>query len=264
MVAGLRIAVRIIIISMKKINFCCGFPRSMSTVFACILNQHPEVYATATSPMVPLALELCRFFDSRGEFRAWKQEDSEKAYAGFVDGAMDGFFKNLTDKPTILDKNRDAIIYYPSIAFSLQHSKFVFVVRDLQDICNSYEKKFLAHPTMFARLPEELASDKGGRYLAYTQSPEFKSILDFVRDFDFDLNKESVMILKSEDLCSSPDAVLEQACRFLGLSEFTFDFNNIKQIYENDLAHKNFVADHQIRPKLEPLNNKKRPIWRAS
>jgi len=39
---------------MKTLFFLSGLPRSGSTLLGSLLNQHPEIYATPTSPLADL------------------------------------------------------------------------------------------------------------------------------------------------------------------------------------------------------------------
>ncbi len=238
---------------MKRLFFVCGFPRSFSTVFTCLMQQHPEVYATATSPALAMILNAAQFFTSREEFKAWEPNLAQKAYSGFVKSGLAGFYAAQTDKPVVLDKNRDAILYGNVALHASPGSKFIFIVRDLQGICSSYEKKIEANPAMAARFNPAIMANKVARFVAYTSSPEISEILSFTRDFDFEGNRNNVLILRGEDLLNDHTNTLKKVCSFMEIPEFQFDVNNIEQIYENDLAYRNIVADHQVRRQLRPI-----------
>lgn len=238
---------------MKNFCFVSGLPRSGSTLFMCLMNQHQNIYATATSPTIQMLLRLSDFYNEREEFRAWEKGLSDKVYKGMLAGAINGFYENVTNKPLILDKSRDAIFYLPLVRLCLPDSKFIFIARDLQCICNSYEKKFTQNISLYGKLNKELLCNKEARYMAYTRSPELQTMIQFIRHFDFE-NDKSVLVIKGEDFTSSPQDIAKKVTNFLGLEKFTFDINNVEQIYENDLAYSNFVADHKIKRKIEKID----------
>ena len=124
--------------SSKEIVFFSGLPRSGSTVLQTILNQHSDIYATPTSPLLDLLIE---------NQNAWKTNKSVIAnpppfeqLTNVTRAIIESFWKHI-DKPIILDKNRGWMKNIKSAEILFEREvKTIITTRDLPSIMASWLK----------------------------------------------------------------------------------------------------------------------------
>jgi len=88
----------------KQFHFLSGLPRTGSTVLASILSQNPDIYVSASSPLVGLMHGAKNMWDTAEHVKAYAAPGQIEAVLG---GMVEGFYKHI-DKPFIFDKPRVA------------------------------------------------------------------------------------------------------------------------------------------------------------
>lgn len=190
-----------------------GLPRSGITLLSALLNQHPEIYVTTTSPLIEI---LWR------NYTVWTDEYSKDDCATrsiqqlkipFLRKLITAYFSELTDKPIIIDKRRqwqnaDNINMYHSIFGN--YPTIIAPIRPVAEILSSYAKLF-----------KESQSD-----------PDLKGA-GFKKSFyDFKSYQESGLLTKGyvveyDTLVQNTQEVLDGLYVLLGASPFKNDLNNI-------------------------------------
>ena len=91
----------------KTFVMLSGIPRSGSSVLQSMLNQHPSIYASTTSPIIDMIEVLNNnwFNISNALVERYPMQ-----YPNMLAGLMDGAYKHI-DKPVIIDKNRISSYY---------------------------------------------------------------------------------------------------------------------------------------------------------
>ena len=72
---------------MKNIFFNSSMPRSMSTLFQCILNQNPTITATPTDPVLEYLYGARINYTNTPEVKAIDPDLALKTWKGFLNAA---------------------------------------------------------------------------------------------------------------------------------------------------------------------------------
>ena len=118
---------------MSKIFFQSSLPRSGSTLLQNILGQNPDFYTTPTSGLIELLYRSRNGFSESPEFKAQDEKIMKDAFMGYCSGALEGYFKSITDKKYIVDKSRAWGVNYNFLNEFYPEPKIVCMVRDLRD-----------------------------------------------------------------------------------------------------------------------------------
>lgn len=245
---------------MKELVFCAGLPRTGSTVLMNILQQNPKVFTTSTCPLTNIIRENI-LLDTKKEitFKSMESKISDIALYNFIHGATRGWYENLTDKPIVISKNRT----WSEIFHLYPNNKFIFMIRDLRDIVDSFEKlnstvlcRHNANVTNNRLLP--VMSDRE-KYDYYFNSPNsLSNALSHVKRFIelYESNLQRIYFISYETLINNPIAALNNIYSFLNERPFDHDLNNISQseLYEHDNVYQQEFTCHQTKPKLDASN----------
>ena len=144
-----------------------------------------------------------------------------------------------------------------------ENLKVLVTVRDLRDVCASFEKLY-RKTAATGQIPQEQADKRlkmktaVGRLQTFIDDGQpvgraFRAIRDAVtRGW-----RKNMMFVEYGALTGKPGKALESVYSFLGEERFEHDFENVEQItFEDDSAH-GFKDLHKIRRKVEPME----PQW---
>lgn len=243
----------------KTYHFLSGLPRSGSTVIASILNQHPDVYVTPTSPMLNVAVKMQE---------AWREDPTVKA--NYFDEQINNLTKAILPafwqhrpEPIIIDKGRGWAKNMPnaSALFGMK-IKAVVVERDLPSIMASW--------LSLIRKQENCYVDKVLTQRGYPVTDEnrlgemwFNMVKDCMEG-SYQIRKEAsdqIIIVKYDELIEDATYTLKRIGNFLELPEYTYDFNNIiNDTIDDDAVAWGFDGLHTIRPSLEKVSKDPRIV----
>jgi sulfotransferase len=242
---------------MNVLHFCGGLPRSGSTVLMNILQQNPKIFTTGTCALSDLIgthiLVKSRYRES---FQAMSVEQADKAMYGLIHGATKGWFEGLTDKPTIISKNRN----WSSLFHLYPNSKYIVTVRDLRDVIESFEKvnqRTLAlhsYGDTNIMTPAMHIHEKFKHYFNEPNSISNPLTYEVPRMMEW-FKRESgrVLFIRYEDFTKEPMYILKKVYNFLGEECYNHDLENIKQseLYEHDHAYFREKTDHVVQTRFQ-------------
>ena len=242
----------------KKYHFLCGLPRSGSTVLSAILNQHPEVFCTPTSPLLDQIV---------ANQNIWHQNQS--VLANPIPAQLDNItremiehFWDFSDKQVIIDKNRGwgKNVHMSKILFGYD-VKMIACVRDIPSIMASWLTLLRKNPNNYM---DTLLKQRG-----LTVNDENRMdvlwnemVLDCIESLqEAKQNAKELMLVDYDKLVDDPNSVMSDIVSFLGLSGYKFDFENIVSQYkDDDVAAWNLSGMHTIRNKLVKTSNSAKDI----
>lgn len=235
---------------MNHLHFCGGLPRSGSTVLMNILQQNPNIFTTGTCALTDIIsnhiLIKSRYRES---FQAMSIEQADRAMYGLVHGASRGWFEALTDRPTVISKNRN----WSSIFHLYPESRYIVMVRDLRDIVESFERissktrALHAYGDANVLLPAMHIHEKYRHYFTEANSLSVSLTTEIPRLMEqFRQDRSRVMFIRYEDFTREPVYILRKLYRFLDLPWYDHDLNDIPQsaMYEHDHAYFRERTDH--------------------
>ena len=238
----------------KKIFFNSSLPRSGSTLFSNIIGQDKRFYVTPTSGLASLLLVSQNIFLSRDEFKAQDKNIMKEALKGFCSEALQGYFKNITDKNFILDDSRDWGVHYSFIDFFYPNPKIVSLIRNPIDIFCSMEKLFKKACLKNSKIQinSEFKNTSLEQRIEYWSNTipiglAFNRLQEIIK-FNYSKN---FLFIKYEDLCINKQIEIDKFYKFIDMKTNNVDFNNIKQVTkENDNIYGVF-GEHKIRSQVK-------------
>ena len=223
---------------MRKFYYIGGLPRSGSTLLTNIIMQNPKFTSTATSSLLDFMLQI------RDN---WQKLESHKTYPDGQDkwGVIRAIMQNYhnTDKEVIFDKNRGWSSHIEFIEkVTNRPVRIIACVRNLEDICSSFEKLFRKN-RVDGEIHGEFSNPQmktiDGRVGVWTSDEgvigrPYVSLLDTIQRGLGD----RILFFPYEDWTSNPDIWFRKLYDFIGEGYYQHDFNNIEQIIrENDAGY---------------------------
>jgi sulfotransferase len=236
------------------IFFQSSMPRAGSTLLQNILGQNPDFYVTPTSGVLELLYGARLNYTNNPEFKAQDSTLMQKGWQSFCKAGLEGWFNGLTDKKYIVDKSRGWGIHYDFLNSFYPEPKVVCMVRDPRQIFSSMEKNFrknqdkhqnIQNPTQMQGVTTEQ------RIVEWANSQPVGLALNRVKDML--LRKTPVLYIRFEDLTENPQETMDKIYEYFGVESYQHDFNDIKQITQEDDSVYGIQGDHIIRSKVEPL-----------
>ena len=243
---------------MKNIFFNSSMPRSMSTLFQCILNQNPEICATPTDPVLEYLYGARMNFTNTPEVKAMDSDLALKTWRGFCWNGLEGYAKAYTDRPNLCIKTRGGTIHYKWFeSFMPYKPKMICMVRNLKSVFSSMEKLYRAnqeHHQDIQNHSEMKGTNTAKRIDSWVAGPPVGLALERLQQcFLEGINKE-VLYIRAEDLTSYPDREMNKVYEYLGLNPYKHDFDNVEQsIKEDDSVYGLTMDLHTIKRKVQPL-----------
>jgi len=240
----------------QKIFFQSSLPRSGSTLLQNLLGQNPDIHPTPTSGFIDLILGARIGYNKNIDISSENSEEWKRGFYSFCREGIRGYLAEITNKPYILDKNRDWGPYYSLISNIIEKPKILFMVRDLRAIFSSMEKKFRENPEYNDGLQDNskmLNLTTLQRVQYWSNSFPIGYALTKLQQSILDRTASNFLFIRYEHLCSNPHETLEKIYNYLEIPYFYHNTEHIPQVtIENDSVH-GIYGDHTIRNSLEKL-----------
>ena len=238
---------------MEQIFFQSSLPRAGSTLLQNIMGQNPDFYVTPTSGIMPLIQSTKETFTNHPEFNAQDKGEMKKAYLGFCNQGLQGYFNNITNSKYILDKSRGWGINYDFLNSYYPNPKIVCIVRDLRAIFTSFEKLHRIEPERSSFINGETIRE---RVNFQADNGLVGGIINRIKEIIDLKNDSKIHFLRFEDLTTNPQNEINKIYDFFQIERYeNHDFNNVKQLtYEDDKFH-GINGLHDIRQKVQPVEN---------
>ncbi|RMD65285.1 sulfotransferase [Candidatus Parcubacteria bacterium] len=243
----------------KTYFFISGLPRSGSTLLCNILNQNPEIYASATSGLSRLFVQIHNSWMDIPEIRAMPSAEREVRLKSTLRGLFDGFYASV-NKPYIFDKSRLWPRYIEWLEDVFEAPvKFLVTVRDLREVLASMEALYRKrkwplpgereHPVAFQTIAGRCAFWMRDDQLV---GSAYRAIQDALQRGYGD----RLHFVDYERLTREPEETLQSVYDFLGLQSFAHDFEHVEQATQEDDSVYGYADLHTIRPRVEPQEPK--------
>ena len=235
----------------KTIVMLSGLPRSGSTVLTSILNQHPNVQATTTSPVADLITGVIETWPNISQAII---DPNPKQYGNILNSVIQGAHQHV-DKSTIIDKNR----LWPRIAPTWYHTtdaklKIICTVRDIPDILASYillfernlpATNFVDQDLIEMKLPVNNKNRCKILWEKYIGHP-YNSL-----KIGYNSRCADMLFVDYTDIVFNAQITMDKICNFIGIGSLPIDTNDLRRMDENDKFHGGIEGLHYVRPILE-------------
>lgn len=247
----------------QTVFYQSSLPRAGSTLLQNIIGQNPSFHVTPTSGMIDLMLGARIGYNGNEEAQAGDRDMWRSGFYSFCKEGFKGYVSNLTDKPYVLDKNRNWAACYPLLANMYAKPKILFMVRDLRAVFASMEKKFRANPDIeTGEVDNEQLTGltTHDRVLKWSAGHPIGHALPKLYQSLLDKTANNFLFIRYEQLCSTPEPILRKIYDYLEVPFFEHNFSSIPQItVEDDRIH-GIYGDHTIRNTLSMLPDDSREI----
>lgn len=248
----------------EKIFFNSSMPRAGSTLIQNIMAQNPDIYASPTSGLYDLVYNNRNIFSNGHEFKAQDSELMEKGLSGFVNGAMEGFYEQITDRPFVIDKCRGWSGEVNFLKFLGRPVKIIKMIRDPRSVFASMEKKFRKNPQLDLGLVswgESLGTTTEKRIVHWSNNIPISPVMDRIYQTLLDGTHQDILFVKFENLTKNPEREVKRIYEYLELPYYeNHDFNNVEQFTKEDDKVYGVFGDHIIRQKVSPVKEDFREI----
>ena len=235
----------------RKLFFLVALPRSGNTLLASILNQNPEIAATANS----MTLEIMKVLFLLKETDVFKNYPDHKSLDNVLNTVFDNYYK---DWPQRIIVDRGPVTTPGNFNVMQKHFgnrfKVIVLVRDLIDVLASFVKWFENEPTAYPNklgknIEEKLWAlmDKNGSIA--------KELIAIQNAFNY---KELCHFIKYDDLVKNPQQTISNLYQFLDEPLYPHQFSNLKQFQLNGIGYDDKELGnnlHMIRTEVRKEDN---------
>jgi len=241
---------------MKTFYFLSGLPRSGSTLLTSILNQNPNIHASANSPL----LDVIHYTE---EYLLYKSEQyianpKPKSAHKVLSSIADNYYFDV-EKEIIIDKSRGWINQLEHITdYITKTPKIICPVRDIQDILVSFlsliekNQKNNFVDEWIRKNNLEVNINNRCDYLMSSYGIVGLSYHALLEGYRKGWGKH-VLLVEYENLVKDPQNEMNRIYDFLDVKRYFHDFNHIiNTVEEKDLVY-GFSDMHKVRPKVEKI-----------
>ena len=223
---------------MRKIHYISGLPRSGSTLLTNILLQNPKFATTATSSLLDFLLQVR---DNWGKLSGHEHYPEGQDKWEVIRAIMYNYHK--TDKEIIFDKNRGWSTHIEFMEKATGEGvKIIACVRNLEDICSSFEKLFRknrADGEIHGEFSNPKMKNREGRVGVWTSDEVYN--LFICQENLYTIQRglgDRILFFPYEEWSSNPDFWFKKLYEFVGEEYYQHNFNDIEQtIRENDAGY---------------------------
>ena len=237
----------------KKLFFLVALPRSGNTLFASLMNQNPEIAATANS----ITLEIMKDLFLLKQTDVFQNFPDEKSLNNVLDSVYDNYYKDWPQKIII---DRGPVMTPGNFALMQKHYKRPFKVivllRDLMDVLASYMQWYTENPDAFPNRYNLNTDDEKLGMIMNKDGAVAKDLEAIKNAFNY---PDMCHFIKYDDMISDPEKVFNDLYPFLGIKSFKHEFQNLKQIEVNGIGYDDKVVGrnmHTIRNVVRKEPNK--------
>lgn len=237
---------------MKMFIPLSGIPRSGSTVLTSLLNQHPLIHASGTSPII----DILQLIHSN-----WIQMTMEelsqhpKRLENILKGVLNGGYQHI-DKKVIIDKNR-LWGRHSSLLTTLvgDNPKLICTVRPIPEVLASFVMLLNNTPNNYVDndiIEQRLTINSKNRCKILWE----KYIIHPYTSFRIAYNTEkcNIHLVDYENIVNNSQKTIDSICEFIGIETFTISDNNLIPMDENDNFHGGLRGLHHVRPELKRIS----------
>ena len=222
---------------MKDIFFLHGLPRAGNTVFSSIINQNPDVAATANSICADMMGEL--FMLKRTDL--FKNFPDHKSFDNVAKKVLENYYKDWK-QDYIIDR---APWGYPiNLKFlkkTRSNIKIIVLVRDIIEVLGSFIAWSEKEPTSFVNKYGNITIEQKCDMLMSKNGQIVKELIGIKHLLD-QQPKEIYHIIKFNDLIKDTENTIDGVYNFLNIPKFKHDFNNIDQFKVNNMSYDDTIV----------------------
>lgn len=232
---------------MMRLHVNSSLPRAGSELLQALLAQHPDIYASATSPLLEYWYGAMSNY-TLPEVRAQDPQGMHTAFRGFCAYGAHGYYNALTDRQVVVDKSRGWLEYADLLWEVFPTARIVCMTRDVDAIIASLERAYQAHPMH----PDTraLPRDAQARRAAWLR-PDAKPLglaLTRLRGRRAKGPDSRIKYVDYDDLVAQPVRIMRGVFAHLGVDEIDIDPDHVSKAVPETPGVFGIFGDHSLRP----------------
>jgi len=219
----------------KQLFFLVAMPRSGNTLFASIMNQNPEIAATANS----ITLEIMKDLFLLKQTDVFQNFPDHKSLDNVLDSVYDNYYK---DWPQRIIIDRGPVMTLGNFELMKKHFKRPFkcivLLRNLMDVLASYMQWYTENPDSFVNKLGSTDEEKLLKIMSKdgAVAKELEAIKNAYNYPDI------CHFVKYDDIVVQPEQEFRKIYDFMELPYFKHRFNNLDQVKVNGLSYDDKVV----------------------
>jgi hypothetical protein len=224
--------------TIKRLNYLGGLPRSGSTLIATLLNQHPEVYASPHSVLLESVLNLrSTFIESESISYGVQLSQSQETLWSFPQ-----LFYRQISKPIVVDKqfcwtNPDNY----ELALKLTpNPRFIVSYRPILEVLTSFVSKAVKNPdfylnknlddTDFSLKNYLTRNDAMAEYLMLAHPLIYQSMIGLANAKKHE-SSGMIHFIHYDNLVKDPQKEMSSIFKFMGIEDAEIKTENLADIF---------------------------------
>ncbi len=210
----------------KRFHFISGLPRSGSTLLSSLLRQNPAVHARVASPLFELVQAVQPKLSRQSEFYTFYDNSVRRSV---LKGLFESYYSGV-DRKVIFDSNRLWTTRLPLLLELFPNMLVVCMVRDVEEILNSFERQFSANPlettaafgftagsSIYSRMDQLMNSELGTVGLPWLG----------LREAWYGPHADRLVVVDYDRLVAHPRDVMGMLSEALKLPPHVYTFDNV-------------------------------------
>lgn len=235
---------------MEKVYFLSGMQRSGSTLLACLLNQHPEIHATPTSPLLEVVHAVGAKFQECSQYTFDYQSISKK----LTHSIIESFYSNI-EKPIVIDKHRAWPNLIEPMLKDYGPIKIICTNRSVPEIITSFVKLIERNQTLNNIVDKKLRSMRMSISINNRADYLINNFIDFPRNSVIKGLKdypECIHMVEYTDIVTNPQDTMNKIYKFLDIESYIHNFEDIENTCKEEKDDVWGIENlHVIRNKLQ-------------
>ena len=220
----------------RKLFFLVAQPRSGNTLFASIMNQNPEIAATANS----LTLEIIKDLFLLKQTDTFQNYPDHKSLDNVLDTVYDNYYK---DWPQRIIIDRGPVMLKGNFQLMQKHFKHGFkcivILRDLMDVLASYMQWYTKNPDAFPNQYNCKNDEEKLMMIMNIDGAVAKSLEAIKNSFNY---PGICHYVKYDDIVTNPEQEFRKIYQFLDEPYFNHRFIDLDQVNVNGLSYNDEVV----------------------
>jgi sulfotransferase len=223
----------------KKLFFLVAMPRSGNTLFASIMNQNPEIAATANS----ITLEIMKDLFLLKNTDVFLNYPDHKSLDNVLDSVYDTYYK---DWPQRIIIDRGPVMMTGNFNLMKKHYKRSFkcivLLRDLIDVLASYMQWYTENPNAFPNTIGKNDEEKLSKLM--NKNGGIAKQLEAIKNaYNY---PDMCYFVKYDDLVTNSEQEFRKIYKFLDEPYFNHRFDNLDQVCVNGLSYDDAVVGNNM------------------
>ncbi len=228
--------------------------RSGSTLLACLLNQHPEIHATATSPLMDVLHSAgVQLQECLNQYTF----DYDSISKNLTTSIIESFHKDI-QKSIVIDKHRGWTSVIGQLTKEYKRPKILCTNRSVPEIITSFIQLIRSNNNLDNSTDKTLRSR--GMSLSINNRADYffndfinlprTSILNALESY-----RECIHIIEYNDLVSNPQETMDKIYEFIEIESFNHNFNDIENTCKEEKDDAWGIKNlHNIRSQLKKIS----------